>query len=119
VDAYEEHFRNYGRPLFHAQFSIAQHGWEAAELMAQYVAKKKYGLPRPEAVAIIRIVQENGCSLKGTSSEEALKHYLKEGALSPAEKLEAEGTLAAIENNSASPDSLDNPKHGPCRGGKG
>lgn len=117
VSAYERNFDRYGGPLVEARAHISWHGWQAADLMAEYLMKKRTGLPELEAVRIIHDIQSRGCSLKGTSAERALEAYL--GNI-PAESVDAEFArmaLNAIRNNITMPGGPDWLEGGPCATG--
>jgi hypothetical protein len=114
VAAYEQHFANRGVPIEAARYDIAWHGWEAADLMAEYVTGKRSGLPTLEAIKIIRRVQWRGCSLQGTAAESALENYLSTAEPGSLELMAAEGTLRAIRAGVSGEEFLG----GPCQEGR-
>ncbi len=115
VAAYEKHLQDFGRPRLYAESHIAWHGWEAADLMAQYLNGEKVGLPKSEALQIINLVQIRGCSLRGTVSESAVSKFLATGKLDASDRQSAESALDSIRRNVIMPNGPDSLKGGPCK----
>jgi hypothetical protein len=114
VAAYERNFDRFGGSLIKAQDYISWHGWAAADLMADYIAGRRSGLPQREAIQIIYDVQSRGCSLKGTAAERALKNLVRRPGVNPIDVESARNALAAISKNEISPDEAVFAKEGPC-----
>jgi hypothetical protein len=77
IATYERWIAEVGRPRIEARAWIAWHGVPAANAMAPYLLGRKAGIPRSEALDILWAVQENGCSLRGTEAEDALRAYIR------------------------------------------
>ena len=74
---YEQHLQKWwGHESREARGWISWHGLPAANAMALYLTDQKKGLPKNEAIYIIRAVQRRGCSLRGTEAHIAIKKYL-------------------------------------------
>jgi hypothetical protein len=115
VSAYKEHLQNYGRPLWSARSQISWHGWAAANLMAEYLDGRLQGFSEREAIQIIDLVQERGCSLRGTPAQESLERFLAREPSDSADYYAAKVTLEGIENDVVLPEGPDTLKGGPCQ----
>lgn len=116
VVAYEQHWARGGSRSRWARIHIAWHGWEAADLMSQYLTGERVGIPKSEAVLIIRQVQLRGCSLHGTAAENALQELLETDDPSSTARFVAVGALECIKEN-LHYDAADLVlKGGPCQG---
>jgi len=113
IHAYEQHLGAGGRPLPCARREIAWHGWESADLMADYLTGKEAGLPILEAIRIIESVQLGGCSLKGTKAEAALEEARANAPVDSLERIAAESALDSIRRDIvlSGPDAFED---GPC-----
>jgi hypothetical protein len=114
VDAYKTNFARYGGSLIEAQEYISWHGLEAANLMAEYLAGKRTGLPKREAIIIIHDVQTRGCRLKGTQAEKTLEHFLGQPGTNPNDVGFAQNALYVIRNGIVAPERSFLIKGGPC-----
>ncbi len=113
IEAYKHHRNAGGMPLVLAHRAIAWHGWDAADLMARHLRAESGGLPAYDAVLIINYVQTGGCSLRGSTAEEALEDYLEDIPPDSLEALETRNALDAIHDDSIS-SGLDRFNDGPC-----
>ena len=118
VDAYAEYFKYHNVPSVFARSRISWHGWAAADIMAQYLAGQRQGLPDIEAVEIIHAVQLRGCSLRGTSAERALEGYLSRQSKDTYDYISAKDVLGSIMSGiKYKKIRYDDLKGGPCEAG--
>lgn len=113
IEAYSRHLNTGGQPMMHARWEIAWHGWDAAELVAQYLSNEKGALPPFEVIYIISFIQEGGCPLKDSVAEVALKNYVNNVSPESLEEKFGKSTLESIRNNYVSTGS-DAFSDGPC-----
>lgn len=114
IAAYKKHFQSFGRERPWARNWIAWHGWEAADLMADFLNGKQEGIPDTEVVNILEAIQLRGCSLRGTKAEQALRARI---AREPADSLlhmYIQHTLELIEQKRTLPKKFQGPPGGPC-----
>lgn len=114
IDAYAQHLKTAGTPLYDAQNSIARHGYPAAEEMAGFLEMQDPPLRKSEALEIIMRVQLFGCSLKGTVAETAVLSVLSRGELSELDRDLAESTLDFIRRDVKRSEGSDGRHQGPC-----
>lgn len=121
VEAYSHYLENLIPPQGHpdpgieGRGYISLHGYEAAELMASLLTGEKTGLPKGEAVQIIRLVQLRGCDLRGARAEQSLIDFLTGNASeSGVEREHVEHVLRLIRRNASMPNSLFPPGRGAC-----
>ena len=114
VEVDVDHFNHFGRPNLWAESWISWHGWAAADLMAEFLERRRVGLPDYEAIKIIDLVQTRGCSLSGTPAERALGHFLAHEPKDSVESLFARDTLETIRRNFKFRNGPDTLTGGPC-----
>jgi hypothetical protein len=113
IAIYERWIGEVGRPRYEARDWISWHGFPAADAMAPYISRQKKGIPRYEALQIVERVQLRGCSLRGTSAEQALRDYLNSNSAPGLDSEVARSVMESIRNNSHV-ENLDGLPPGPC-----
>lgn len=115
ISTYEAHFRNHGLAQRRAEAAISWHGWEAAELMVGYLTGRRVGLlTKLTVIRTITLVQDRGCSLKGTAAERALETFLEAERPESQEAFFARSALNQIKSDVFDPTRAEVLKGGPC-----
>lgn len=73
IAAYEKYLERVGQPNRTARGLISWHGHPAKDAMVKYVLGEDSGMPRREAILIVQLGQDRGCSLRNTRVEAALR----------------------------------------------
>ena len=114
IALYERWFKDAGRPNLKARSWISCQGLPAARAMAPYVIGKRKEIPRYEALQILWAVQLRGCTLRGTSAEQAVRDYIRTNPSFDLSSHFAPIVLKSIELNDHV-DNFDPLPPGPCQ----
>jgi hypothetical protein len=112
IGVYREYLANhFGAPSRYARRHISLRGYDAANAMAAIITGADGGFPVSEAVEIVALVQQRGCTLKGTAAEHALIQLQDSAQTDKATLFLVRLTLDAIARDVSVPGGPD--RHGP------
>jgi hypothetical protein len=103
ISVYGKYLNHHITSLEPAHDGIASHGGPAADRMSEYVGGKRSGFPVLEALEVIEAVQEQVCSLQGSSAQQALRDFTERDHGSQAEYTSAKVILQEIDTESDRP----------------